>query len=249
MLASAAAAKAIADAPCSTALRVAKDITENNCGARVLVACAVLSLVFFRSPAADDEASVETLLFQALFGDGPGAVIVGADPDTTTATERPLFEMVATATSVIPSSERAIAMKLGAGGLDYRLSKEMPALVADKIERCLVEACRPVGGLDGDWNKLFWVVHPGGPAILDGFEAALKLEHGKLWASRRVLSDYGMACPSSLFLMKYGAAAASQTKTTAMVRRRRILAKNAASLGPWCRSDPGSPSRRCCCSP
>ena len=35
----------------TAALRLAKDVAENNRGARVLVACAETSLIFFRAPA------------------------------------------------------------------------------------------------------------------------------------------------------------------------------------------------------
>ncbi|KAL6662249.1 hypothetical protein ACP70R_000108 [Stipagrostis hirtigluma subsp. patula] len=169
----------------SIALRVAKDIAENNRGARVLVACAELSLTFFRAP---DEVRLDTLVAQALFGDGAGAVVVGSDPEP--AAERPLFEMVSAVQATLPNTERSLSTKLSNGGMEYSLSDEVPALVANNVEQCLVDACTPLG-LSGDWNDLFWVVHPGGRAILEGYEEALKLEHSKLTASRRVLREYG----------------------------------------------------------
>uniref|UniRef100_A0ACD6ABH3 Uncharacterized protein n=1 Tax=Avena sativa TaxID=4498 RepID=A0ACD6ABH3_AVESA len=73
----------------SAALRVAKDIAENNRGARVLVACADLALIHFRAP---NKAHIDTIILQALFGDGAGAVIVGAEPDGSV--KRTVFEMV-----------------------------------------------------------------------------------------------------------------------------------------------------------
>ncbi|KAM3214417.1 hypothetical protein ACQJBY_066735 [Aegilops geniculata] len=62
----------------SAALRLAKDFAENNRGARVLVVCVELTVAVFRGPNETD--SFDTLISQALFGDGAGAVIVGADP-------------------------------------------------------------------------------------------------------------------------------------------------------------------------
>ena len=41
-----------------------------------------------------------------------------------------------------------------------------------------------------DWNQLFWIFHPGGPAILDQVEAKLNLDPKKLRATRQVLSEY-----------------------------------------------------------
>uniref|UniRef100_A0ACD6AK34 Uncharacterized protein n=2 Tax=Avena sativa TaxID=4498 RepID=A0ACD6AK34_AVESA len=70
----------------AASLRLAKDMAENNRGARVLVVCVELTVVAFRGPQ-----EAHTLIGQAGFGDGAGAVIVGAAaPDD----ERPLFEIV-----------------------------------------------------------------------------------------------------------------------------------------------------------
>ncbi|RCV38236.1 hypothetical protein SETIT_8G125800v2 [Setaria italica] len=154
-------------AAASSALRVAKEIAAKNRGARVLVACAELSLVFFRTP---DESHHDTLVMQALFGDGGGAVIVGSDPETST--ERPLFDMVSAAQTVVPKTKHSVSLKLSKNGMDYHLSNE------------------PLS-LRGDWNDLFWVVHPVGRTILDAFEECLNLEQSKLSASRHVLSEYG----------------------------------------------------------
>uniref|UniRef100_N1QUX6 Chalcone synthase n=1 Tax=Aegilops tauschii TaxID=37682 RepID=N1QUX6_AEGTA len=145
----------------SAALRVAKDIAENNRGARVLVACAELTLIFFRAP---DEAHVDTIIMQALFGDGAAAVIVGAEPDASA--ERPIFEMVAASQSVIPESTHGAVGRLREDGLVFNPSFEMPALIRENIEQCMADAVGPLG-LSGGWNDLFWAVHPGGRAILD----------------------------------------------------------------------------------
>ncbi|WVZ49465.1 hypothetical protein U9M48_000824 [Paspalum notatum var. saurae] len=173
----------------AAALRLAKDVAENNRGARVLVACAETSLIFFRAP---DNARADTLVFPALFGDGAGAVVVGSDPAGTTGTdaERPIFELVSSAQSTIPGSDHVASTTLAECGFVYDLPRQQPSFVADNIEYCLVDAIWPLG-LRGDWNDLFWVVHPGGRAVLDGIQGALKLDESKLSASRRVLSEYG----------------------------------------------------------
>ncbi|KAM3310352.1 hypothetical protein ACQJBY_031193 [Aegilops geniculata] len=182
----------------STALRVAKDIAENNRDARVLVVCAELTLILLRAP--EDEADKATLIMQALFGDGAGAVIVGADANRGSV-ERPLFEMVAASQTVIPGSERAAAGRLSEDGLLFCPAVEMTTLIRENVEQCLVDALRPLG-LSGGWNSLFWAVHPGGRAILDGVEAVLRLEPEKLAASRHVLSEYGnMSGPTVIFVL------------------------------------------------
>lgn len=61
-----------------TALRVAKDLAENNPGSRVLICCSEVSATTFRAP---DETSPYNLVGAALFGDGAVGVVVGANPN------------------------------------------------------------------------------------------------------------------------------------------------------------------------
>ena len=63
---------------CGTVLRTAKDLAENNAGARVLVVCSEINVVTFCGPS---EEALDSLVGQALFGDGSSAVIIGSDPD------------------------------------------------------------------------------------------------------------------------------------------------------------------------
>ncbi|BAF28370.1 bisdemethoxycurcumin synthase-like [Oryza sativa Japonica Group] len=182
-----------------TALRLAKDIAENNRGARVLVACAEVTLPLFAAPY---EARLDALVAMALFGDGAGAAVVGADP--TTPVEHPIFHVVSASQATIPGTEEGVSLLLGERGLDCRISGEVAALVRGGVERCLLDALTPLGlgAGAGGWNHLFWAMHPGGRAILDAYEAALRLEPGKLAASRRVLSEYGnMSCAAIIFVL------------------------------------------------
>ncbi|KAK2977908.1 hypothetical protein RJ640_002958 [Escallonia rubra] len=72
-----------------TVLRLAKDLTENNAGACVLVVCSEITVVTFRG---SSNTHLDSLVRQALFGDGAAAVIVGADPDVSV--ERPFFTRI-----------------------------------------------------------------------------------------------------------------------------------------------------------
>ncbi|CAN6205459.1 unnamed protein product [Urochloa humidicola] len=180
----------------AAALRVAKDLAENNRGARVLVVCAELSVLLFTRPAPEGPLQFQTLINQGLFGDGAGAVIVGADPvsktSTTAPAEHPLFEIVSAAQTIIPDSEDVITMHLTKGGYGGNIStRQVPELIGDNVERCLVDAFEPLGVVGAGWNDLFWNVHPGSSAILDKIDDVLHLKPEKLAASRRVLSEYG----------------------------------------------------------
>ncbi|KAL6851566.1 hypothetical protein ACP4OV_020499 [Aristida adscensionis] len=171
------------------ALSLAKELAENNRGARVLVACCEITLVCFAGPDGGN------LVGHAIFGDGAGVAIVGAGP--LAAGERPAFEMVSAAQATIPGTEHALGMQVAGGGIDFHLAIQVPMLLGQNVERCLRDAFRAaLGGaaVDGEgwrWNDLFWAVHPGGRPILDNIDTVLKLEPGKLAASRRVLREYG----------------------------------------------------------
>ncbi|CAL9771100.1 unnamed protein product [Musa acuminata subsp. burmannicoides] len=178
-----------------TALRVAKDLAENNKDARVLVVCSELNVMFFRGP---DDDHFENLIGQALFGDGAAALIVGADP--VEGAEKPIFELASASQVMLPESEEMVAGHLREIGLTFHLASKLPAIVGSNIERCLEGAFEPLGITN--WNELFWIVHPGGRAIIDQVEARAGLAPEKLAATRHVLSEYGnMQSASVLFIM------------------------------------------------
>ncbi|CAK9141485.1 unnamed protein product [Ilex paraguariensis] len=178
-----------------TVLRLAKDLAENNRGARVLVVCSEITAVTFRGPS---ESHLDSLVGQALFGDGAAAIIIGSDP--VIGVEKPLFELVSASQTILPDSDSAIDGHLREAGLTFHLLKDVPGLISKNIEKSLVEAFRPLG--ISDWNSIFWIAHPGGPAILDQVELKLGLEPDKLRTTRHVLGEYGnMSSACVLFIL------------------------------------------------
>ncbi|XP_061994556.1 polyketide synthase 5-like [Rosa rugosa] len=168
-----------------TVLRLAKDLAENNRDARVLVVCSEITAIIFRGPPSDTH--LDNLVGQALFGDGAAAIIVGADP--LPEIEKPLFEVVSAAQTILPDSDGVMELHLREVGLTFHLLKDVPGLISKNIEKSLNEAFKPLNITD--WNSLFWIAHPGGPAILDQVEAKLGLKPEKLEATRHILSEYG----------------------------------------------------------
>ncbi|XP_037429844.1 chalcone synthase 2-like [Triticum dicoccoides] len=169
-----------------------KQIFKAMRGARVLVVCVELTIVSFRGPEEAD-AHPHTLISQAFFGDGAGAVIIGTD--AVHPVERPIFEMVSASQTMIAGTDRVLTMQLTEAGLDGHIfTKELVPIVAQHINQCLTDAFQPLGVMSDEatlWNDLFFVVHPGIRGILDHIEGALQLESGKLAASRTVLREYG----------------------------------------------------------
>jgi chalcone synthase len=178
-----------------TVLRVAKDLAENNRGARVLVVCSEITAMCFRGPS---ETHLDSMIGQALFGDGAAAVIVGADPDVVL--ERPLFQVVSASQTILPDTDGFIEGHLREAGLTFHLHRDVAVAISKNIESTLVDAFAPLG--IKDWNTIFWVSHPGGPAILDMVEAEAHLEKKRMRASRHVLAEYGnMSSACVLFIL------------------------------------------------
>ncbi|MQL95602.1 hypothetical protein Taro_028275 [Colocasia esculenta] len=177
-----------------TVLRLAKDLAENNRGARVLIVCSEITALTFHGP---NENQLGCLVGQAIFGDGAAALVVGADP--VWGAERPIFELVSAAETILPDSDGAIQGHLRELGLTFQLSKDVPGIISSNIEGCLREAFAPLGICD--WNSIFWAPHPGGRSILDHVEEKLGLKPEKLRASRRVLSEFGNMSSACVFFV------------------------------------------------
>ncbi|KAJ3687233.1 hypothetical protein LUZ61_016397 [Rhynchospora tenuis] len=128
-------------------LRLAKDIAENNPGARVLVVCSEINASIFHGPS---KSSIGNLVAQALFGDGAAAVIVGSDPEFSV--EEPQFEIVSAKQTLIPCTADAISGRVTEAGLYGSLSPDVAMHIANGIEKCISDAFAPI--VITDWNSL-----------------------------------------------------------------------------------------------
>ncbi|XP_047939938.1 type III polyketide synthase B-like [Salvia hispanica] len=179
-------------------LRVAKDIAENNPGSRVLLATSETTIIGYRPPNADRPYD---LVGVALFGDGAGAVIIGTNPCV--GSETPLFELHSSLQRFLPDTEKIIDGRLTEEGISFRLDRELPQIIEDNVQG-FCDELMGVSKVKMDYNKLFWAVHPGGPAILNRMEKKLALLPGKLSASRKALADYGNASSNTIvYVLEY----------------------------------------------
>uniref|UniRef100_A0A7N0ZSL3 Chalcone synthase n=1 Tax=Kalanchoe fedtschenkoi TaxID=63787 RepID=A0A7N0ZSL3_KALFE len=180
-------------------LRVAKDIAENNPGSRVLLATSETTIIGFKPPSADRPYD---LVGVALFGDGAGAIMVGADPVLTV--ETPLFQLHTAIQHFLPDTENTIDGRLTEEGISFKLARELPQIIEENIENFCKKLMKNAGYKGRDYNKLFWAVHPGGPAILNRLEKRFDLLPDKLSASRRALTDYGNASSNTIvYVLEY----------------------------------------------
>ncbi|KAJ6692824.1 hypothetical protein OIU79_014542 [Salix purpurea] len=84
-------------------------------------------------------------------------------------------------------------------------SADRPGGLEDNIEGFCHKLIGIAGLIDKDYNKMFWAVHPGGPAILNRMmEKRFDLLPDKLNASRIALMDYGNASSNTIvYVLEY----------------------------------------------
>lgn len=174
-------------------LRVARGLVAENPEHRVLMAACELCSLHYRF-SWDDEG----IIGNALFADGAAAVVMsGAPPEGV----RPGWSVVATGSCLIPNSRNAMSWRVGDHGFDMRLTSDVPRHIEEHLRPWLSEWLArydlPIEGVD------HWVIHPGGPRILDAAETALGLTPRHTALSREVLAELGnMSSPTVLFVLE-----------------------------------------------
>jgi predicted naringenin-chalcone synthase len=145
-------------------------------GQRALVVCVELCSLHLQPAASRQEA-----VCQALFGDGAAAALIGGG-------ERGP-RIVGARTVTLPGSEDRMGWQIQDHGFHMSLSPRVPAMVDRTVARLVHELLEPHGLDPAEVDH--WVVHPGGPEILDRVQRRLGLSDAQLAPSRDVLLDGG----------------------------------------------------------
>ncbi len=159
------------------ALRVARDACLADPRAVVLVVCCELCSLHLRGGPSDD-----ALIAACLFADGASAAIVRASDHAVGAGLRISGDHAA----IIPDSSSHMVWYAGDQGFVIGLSAAITGALAADIAPFSRDL---LGGRPA--SEVRWVVHPGGPRILDAVERALQLPDGALESSRRSLRQAG----------------------------------------------------------
>jgi predicted naringenin-chalcone synthase len=175
------------------ALELAADICRSHPQAHVLVvALELCSLHLQQKP------DREIMVANALFADGAGAALVSAAREDRS---QPVFSLERFLARTLPDSEQDMAWRLGSVAFEMRLSAYVPRLIEGHLGSILAELLAEAGLDRGQISQ--WAIHPGGRAILDRAAAALGLAPEQLWASYRVLREYGnMSSATLLFVLE-----------------------------------------------
>jgi predicted naringenin-chalcone synthase len=162
-------------------------------GRKALVVAAE-SISGFVTPAAAGDEKVK-VVGSALFGDGCAAALLdaaGGRGDGPT--------IVATAVHQVPGTVDHVRFRVTGEDSFLNISRELPA-VAESSAGPLVEAFLAAHGLSvGEIDH--WLVHPGGPGIVEGVRRGLGLSDEQVADSLAVLAEFGnVGTPASLFVL------------------------------------------------
>lgn len=169
--------------------RAAKAICESDPDATVLLNATELCSIHYHFTWGS-----ERLVGNSLFGDGSAsAILQGTDDDQVT--------LLDTGSCLIPSSKDAMSWHVGDLGFEMMLSAKIPDLIQGSLKPWLQSWLSKNGhSIDSIED---WIVHPGGPRILDAVSDCLGLPVDALDSSREVLRDFGnMSSPTVMFVMQ-----------------------------------------------
>jgi alkylresorcinol/alkylpyrone synthase len=159
--------------------------------AAALVSVELCSLTLQR-----EDLSVANLISSGLFADGAAAVIVTGAEFETSAPEITGPKILATRSIFYPSTEDMMGWNISEKGFRIILSTEVPTLIRENLGRD-VDAFLADNGHQRSDLKSF-VLHTGGPKVLDASADALGLHNGQLKASWDCLRKVGNLSSASV---------------------------------------------------
>jgi alkylresorcinol/alkylpyrone synthase len=131
-----------------------------------------------------DDLSVANMISSALFADGAVAALIA---DGATAAEGP--ELIRTKSIFYPDTENMMGWDISEKGFRVILSPKLPELIRSRFAADVDSFLNEHGLRREDVGS--WVIHPGGPKILEAVEASLGLCHNELEASWECLAYCG----------------------------------------------------------
>ena len=178
-------------------LRVAQAICQSDPSAVVLVGS--VELCSIHQQYSEDP---EQIVANSLFSDGSASAIVVPYRQALAMPQvDPSWRMVSSLSLKVPDSADLMTWKIGDHGFQMTLSSHVPKRIEEELRAPLETWLGTLGVSTKEIKQ--WVVHPGGPRILDAVEGAIGLGSESLSASRETLANYGnMSSPTIVFIME-----------------------------------------------
>jgi alkylresorcinol/alkylpyrone synthase len=157
-------------------------------------AAALLSIELCSLTLQRDDVSMAHLISAMLFGDGAAAaVVVGDEVDSTGP------EILATKSIFYPNTERVMGWDISEKGFHIVLSPEVPDTVVKHLGKDVDEFLTEQRLSRSDIKS--WIMHTGGPKVLEATATALDLTEKELEASWECLRKVGNISSTSVLLV------------------------------------------------
>lgn len=154
-----------------------------------LVAVELCSLTWQRK-----DMSVANLISSGLFGDGAAAVLVSGSERTQAGPE-----ILATRSSFYPGTQDVMGWDISENGFRIVLSPDVPKMVHEHLAADIDEFLSDEGLNRSDIGT--WIMHTGGPKVLQAITEALQLSENALEASWESLSNVGNLSSASVLVV------------------------------------------------
>jgi alkylresorcinol/alkylpyrone synthase len=155
----------------------------------VLLSVELCSLTWQR-----DDFTVANLIATGLFGDGAVAVLVAGDQVKLSGPK-----ILGSASSFYPDTHDVMGWKISEKGFQVVLSPDVPTVVRANLGRD-VDTFLAQHGMTRD-QVHSWIMHPGGPKVLEAVADALDLHNGELELSWEALRRVGNLSSASVLVV------------------------------------------------
>ena len=138
-----------------------------------------------------NDLTAANLISSGLFGDGAAAVLVAGDQ-----IERPGPEIVATRSTLYPDTEDAMGWKVSERGFEIVLSPDVPKVIREHLGHDVDAFLDEHDLRRSDIGA--WVLHTGGPKVLEATQDALGIDRAALEVSWDCLRTMGNLSSASV---------------------------------------------------
>src|SRR5215217_3679381 len=144
-----------------------------------------------------NDLSAENMVSTGLFGDGAAAVLMVGRQHPLARAGQP--RVIATRSVFFPETEHIMGWDMQDTGFKVVLGSDVAEIVETGLKPAM-DSFLSEYGLDTSQIDL-WLVHPGGPKIIQAIETGLGLETGKLDNSRESLASVGNLSSAAVLVM------------------------------------------------
>ena len=144
-----------------------------------------------------NDLSAENMVATGLFGDGAAAVLMVGRQHPLARTGQP--RVIATRSVFFPETEHIMGWEMQDTGFKVVLGSDVAEIVETGLKPAMDSFLSEYGLSTAQID--LWLVHPGGPKIIQAIETGLGLEMGKLDSSRENLASVGNLSSAAVLVM------------------------------------------------